>query len=41
MRSSYLGLNCKGGKVLSRILPVEAETASVLCSSVVVPECSI
>jgi len=36
MHSSYLGLKCKGGQVLSRFLPMDREAGSVLCSFVVV-----
>lgn len=36
MHSSYLGLKCKGGQVFSRILLMDREAGSVLCSFVVV-----
>lgn len=45
MRSSYLGLKCKGGQVLSRFLPRDRVAESVLCSFIEVqllvkPQCS-
>lgn len=36
MHSSYIGLKCKGGQVLSRFLPMDREAGSVLCSFVMV-----